>query len=435
MVTTQIDQPLARQSYGLLPTTFFCQLVLTARTSMHAAVRVMELTAELLHLSMEAPHMTTGRYWLLLGYFKLHRPKTKADDWVWLADHTNQIGQEKCLAVVGVRLSELPPVGECLQLEDLEPIDLAPVTKSDGHVVYEQLEANVAKTGVPRAILGDHGSDLLGGVKRFCQVHPETANLYDISHKAARLLKARLERDDRWARFCTQVGQTKLQTQQTELAFLVPPNQRSKARYMNLGRLLNWGNDTRKMPQSPPAEVVAHCTVERLEEKFGWLREYDEALQEWSEYQGLLEKSVDFIRRRGYSTDASRELSVRLMPQVRTDAGQTLADELVTFVQKESSQARPGERLPGSTEVLESSFGKLKSLEGDQNKGGFTTFLLTYAALLSKTTPQIIKQALESTPLKLAKTWCSTRLGQTVKSKNILARRAAQTDLSATDTG
>lgn len=403
---------------------------------MHAATRVMELTAELLHLPLEAPHLTTGRNWLLrLGYYKLHRAKTEADDWVWLIDHTNQIGQEKCLAVVGVRLSELPPVGECLRLEDLEPIDLAPVTKSNQHVVYEQLEANVAKTGVPRAILGDHGSDLAGGVKLFRQAHPETANLYDISHKAARLLKARLERDDRWSRFCTQVGQTKFQTQQTELAFLVPPNQRSKARYMNLGRLLSWANDTRKTLQSRPAEVLMHCTVERLEEKFGWLREYDDALQEWSEYQSLLEKCVDFIRRTGYSTDASRELSARLMPQVRTDAGQLLADELVAFVEQESSQARPGERLPGSTEVLESSFGKLKSLEGDQNKGGFTTLLLAYAALLSRTTPRIIKQALESTPLKLVKTWCATRLGQTVKSKRIVARRAVQSDSSATKIG
>jgi hypothetical protein len=35
----------------------------------------------------------------------LSRPKEQADDWVWIIDHTIQIGPLKCLVVVGARLS------------------------------------------------------------------------------------------------------------------------------------------------------------------------------------------------------------------------------------------------------------------------------------------------------------------------------------------
>ena len=118
------------------------------------------------------PHFTTVRLWLLrLGYYKLHRPKEQASDWVWIIDHSNQIGQEKCLVILGVRLSQLPPPGEeyPLRLSQMEPIELEPVTVSDKEVVYRQLEANVAKTGVPRAIIDDHGGDLAGGVELFRQ--------------------------------------------------------------------------------------------------------------------------------------------------------------------------------------------------------------------------------------------------------------------------
>ena len=67
----------------------------------------------------EIPHPTTGRTWILrLGLYKLQRPKVKSDDWVWLADHVVQIGTEKVLNIVGVRLSDLPPRGECLALKD-----------------------------------------------------------------------------------------------------------------------------------------------------------------------------------------------------------------------------------------------------------------------------------------------------------------------------
>ena len=117
------------------------------------------------------PHFTTVRFWLLrLGYHKLHRPKEQASDWVWIIDHSNQIGQEKCFVILGVRISQLPPPGRefPLRLSQMEPIELEPVTVSDKEVVYRQLEANVAKTGVPRAIINDHGGDLAGGVELFC---------------------------------------------------------------------------------------------------------------------------------------------------------------------------------------------------------------------------------------------------------------------------
>jgi hypothetical protein len=112
----------------------------------------------------------------------------------------------------------------------LEPIALEPVTVSDKEVVSRQLEVNVARTGVPRAIIDDHSGDLAGGVELFCQAHPETIAIYDISHKAACLLKGRLERDEQWKAFAAKAGQTKCKIQQTEWAFLVPPGQRLKAR-------------------------------------------------------------------------------------------------------------------------------------------------------------------------------------------------------------
>jgi hypothetical protein len=423
---------LARQSFPLETVEFFCRLVLTARTSLQGAGRVMQVVSELFSLPLESPHATTGRMWLLrIGYHKLHRPKRLADDWVWLVDHIVQIGVEKCFIIAGIRLCDLPAAGTPLRLEDLEPIGLIPVAKSNQTVVHAQLEENASKTGVPRAILGDHGSDLLGGVNRFCAVHPETNSLYDIAHKGARLLKSRLERDPRWSEFCTQVGQTKFQTQQTELAFLVPPRQRSKARYMNLGPLLNWAQRTLAVLETAPPEVLKYCTASRLEEKFGWLHAYGEALTQWEEYQALIDVSVEWIRGYGYSLGVADRLARRLRPLVQSESGEDLYDDLVSFVEAESKVARPGERLPGSTEILESSFGKLKSLEGDQQHGGFTTLLLSYAALLGETTKELIGRAMEMTPTKLVKRWCKQHLGPTVRAKRIAASQAVATSSKA----
>ena len=66
------------------------------------------------------------------------RPKEQADDWVWIIDHTVQLGVEKCLLILGVRLSDLSS-DFILKHEDVEPIALYPVTSSNGEVVFQQL--------------------------------------------------------------------------------------------------------------------------------------------------------------------------------------------------------------------------------------------------------------------------------------------------------
>ena len=97
----------------------------------------------------------------------------------------------------------------------------------------------------------------------------------------------------------------------------------------------------------------------------------------------------------------------------------------------ECSQVDSDCRIPGSTEILESSFGKLKEIEGDQTRSGFTSLILVWAALFGVTTAEIIRTALTEVPVKLVKNWVSDHLGATIQSKraklsHILRLRATE---------
>ena len=399
----------------------YVRMVLDGSVAMRSAVRVAEILSALWKLPLGRPQWSTVRLWLMrLGHYKLTRPKEQADDWVWLIDHSVQIGPQKCLLILGIRLRQLPAAGECLRYDDLEPIELLPVETSTKQIVCEQLEGATAKTGVPRAILDDHGADLHGGVDLFRQAHPQTIEIYDVKHKAACLLKRRLKRDPRWAEFSRQVGQTKFQVQQTELAFLVPPSQRSKARYMNLDTLIRWGAGTLRVLDERPESVLTHCSVERLEEKFDWLRAYREALRDWSEFVSVIDTVLDFVREEGLYVGAGGDLKETLQALYLGPAGRRFAEGLQAFVRDESLKARPGERLPGTTEVLESCFGKLKSLEKDHSKSGFTGFVLSLCAVLAPTTAEVVQQALEFSRTKDVWNWCHEKLGLSVQSKRRL---------------
>ncbi len=401
---------------------WFTRLVLETRVSMRGASRVLKLMSEQLGYDEPVPHWTTGRKWLQRqGHAQLTRPLPQAADWAWLVDHTVQIGQEKCLAIVGIPLRHLPPAGTSLQLQDLHLVALVPRKSWTKVEVDEALEAAVARTGVPRVIVNDHGADVVGGVRLFQLRHPRTAEIYDLLHKAACLLKQRLEQNLRWRQFQKRLGSTRCDIQQTDLGFLTPPSPQTKARFMNLGNQLKWAGHVLQILQNPTPVVLPETTVERLQDKLGWLEEHRADVGEWTEWQEVMNTAVTFVNQHGLYSGAVRDLKHQLPTHYQFASGRQLAQELVGFVQSESQKTRRGERLPGSTEILESCFGKFKVLEREQSKGGFTSLVIAFGSLLMKVSQQTVALALQHSTAQSVMNWCREHLGSTLFSKRKIA--------------
>lgn len=69
----------------------------------------------------------------------------------------------------------------------------------------------------------------------------------------------------------------------------------------------------------------------------------------------------------------------------------------------------------GSTEVLESTFGKQKRLEGSYAGDGFTSLTLALGAVLGEWPEEEVRAALEAVPKKKAEGWAKRLLGTTVQ--------------------
>ena len=84
---------------------------------------------EWLGVEVKLPSFTTIRHWFQrVGLATVKEPLEKADDWVWLADHSNQIGPEKVLSVLAIRGSQLPEMGTTMQHEDVHVLTVQPGT-------------------------------------------------------------------------------------------------------------------------------------------------------------------------------------------------------------------------------------------------------------------------------------------------------------------
>jgi len=157
--------------------------------------------------------------------------------------------------------------------------------------------------------------------------------------------------------------------------------------------------------------------ADELEGHLGWLRGYQTLLASWSHMLAVTATSLKYIRQPGYQDQARAELAAELTPFTAGEEtpASRVAERLLAFVKQQSAGLPPGQRLLGSSEVLESLIGKAKQLEGQQSKSGFTKMILGLAASVSEITETTVNAALSAVTVKQVAAWIRSHLGLSVQ--------------------
>jgi hypothetical protein len=311
----------------------------------------------------------------------------------------------------------MPAPGETLQHEHVRPLLVRPGTRwkrEDMAAVYAELSE---RHGAPRAVLCDGAVELREGAAGLKDRRGDTVVLSDFKHKAANFLEATLSRDPRFAEFQTRLGRTRAAIQQTELAYLTPPRQKPKARFMNLGATLEWAAAMLWLLDHPEAASRRWVMPERLEEKLGWLRSFADDVANWCACQQVVNQGVKFINEQGLFQGAAAALRAAIDAHLGYPASRQLGQRLLDLVSEAEGRLKPAERLPMSTEILESSFALYKQLERQHSNGGFTSLLAGFGALLTTITEKTIKQSFSRVSVKDVQQWVHEQLGPTLTSK------------------
>jgi hypothetical protein len=440
-VNLPADPRLPQHHFG--PRMISLSVNLARTVGLRAAARVLRLFNDWLGVELKVPKWHTIRTWLLrIGLSQLADDKTfeRADDWIWLVDHSNQIGQEKVFVVLAVRASRLPEPGQALRHEDVVVLCVEPGTEwkcEDVARVYLDLEK---RFGTPRGVLSDGAVELQDAAQSLENKGGICSSVFrDLKHVAANIFKSVVGKDDRFQEFTASLGQTRSQIQQTELAHLTPPSKKPKARFMNIGANLRWAELASWGLKNANAKLRDGVTDERMEKKLGWLRGFESELAEWTECQRIISTAVKFGAEHGISIGATEILRKKIGELRPGEAPQRVFDRMLVFSKQMESKLKPGERLPISTEILESTFGLYKSLEGQHSKGGFTSLLAAFPGLLRPATPESTAVALRKVSNKDVKAWTERKLGRTQTSRKCAAyaehrkaTRCATTDQTST---
>jgi hypothetical protein len=404
------------------------RLALTWITSAHSSYRAAALIfTTLTGLGIAVgPCAETIRLWLLrVGLFLLRRPLPAYTDWVYLLDLTIQLGQHKCLVILGISLAQFRRSGCRLNHHDVHVLSVQILVDGTAPIIYRHLVEAGKRTGTPLAVVSDHGNDVLGGIRLFRADCTGVIEIYDITHGLAILLKRYLEPDARWDRFVKACQQTRQQLQQTAGSFLQPPAWRQKARYLNLQGHLTWANDMLGLLATQGDTTLAEqlgCSVEQgkrwLTEKLGWLREYREDVRQWSYFHRVVKATEEEIKHQGLRQSSWRKVRRALQEDKATTERETsFLREALKLVREEGAKVPAWQCFVGSTDVLESLFGKYKDLAEHGPIREVTANVLMIPLFVTPLTADLLRQALESVHEHDVHLWLQQNLGPSPQTK------------------
>lgn len=344
---------------------------------------------------------------------------------VWLADHTIQTGKEKVLAVMRVPEAQLP-CRSPLRHQDVEVLTLVPGEEWKRDDVRKVFVETLERCGTPRAIESDGAVELQESAENLGKLPEKPLVLRDPKHFLANRLEALLTRDSQYQAFIKQLGGARSALQQTELAHFIPRAFKVKARFMNLAPTLTWASTLLWHLDHPESESRKGVTESRMMEKLGWLRDFAPSIRQWQVCQDVVSTALKFINQQGIFRGAAKQFKKLVVGMEHNPMSQQLVQRMVEFLRGYEHKLRSDERLPMSTEILESSFSLYKHLEKQHSKSGFTSLLLAYPLLLRATTPEEVTASFARVKVADVKKWVAKYLGRTLASKRQLVFREAR---------
>jgi len=363
-------------------------------------------------------HVVIQNWVLRYGLYQLEKPVEKRKDWIYVLDHTIEFGSKKCLLVLGLTLETFLENKCRIRHQDVRVLAISVVEKATSASVTEVLRSIYKLTGVPIQIISDGGSNLKRGILDFIAEHKHIIHTYDVTHRAALILKHHLNEDKAWVSFVDHASKTKRSLVHTLLGYLSPPKPKDKSRWLNLDAYVDWAEkilamDKRKLKED---ERGKH------KKQLSWLHAFEKNIKEWTSMINLVKALKNEVKSNGFSKNTKENFEKGISDiKIDTPRLRAIKDEIIEYVNMECGTL--GNKLvPGCSDIIESILGKYKSFSMKSPMKEVGKTLLTIPVFTSEITPEEVKKAMECVSNKYVNQWLAKTIGETlfVKRKRAL---------------
>ena len=172
------------------------------------------------------------------------------------------LGRGKLLTVLALNAHHHQLQPGAPALPQVHCIAVAVAASWTGEAIANVLQRVIAVLGRPAAYLKDGGTELHKAIRLVGERGLPSLAIDDISHLVAALLKRHYQEHPLFEPFLTACGKVSGNLKQTLLACLAPPKVQSKARFMNVHRLVRWAE--RVLRLSPAGRAAQGSSLSQL---------------------------------------------------------------------------------------------------------------------------------------------------------------------------
>lgn len=382
-------------------------IVIQGKGSLRCAAKAVGYVAQLLGWSYPAPSHSSVRRWIVrLGLAQLQQTAEYRGEYIGLLDESIQIGAEKLLLFLGLRVDHDQRRGRPLRRQDVRVLGLEVQSSWTGvHVAEFLLRRLRAMPGLKLRYCITDGGTNLNKALRICGI----SAVGDCTHVMMNAVKKALNNHAALSQLAANVGRFRRQTLLSADGWLAPPTLRDKDRFLRIFTLLPWVDRT---------DRHWHNLSAALRNKLAFLTAARPGLVSMRQLKTLVELSAGILKGAGLSARSQRlwEKAVAGYAQkhVLSPEAQLFIDKLrAYFTAHEGVMDRYG-RLVCCTDIVESTFGRYK------NKGGMaaiTADALGITLYGLQITPELVRKSLLTVPYQTVQAWesrhiCENRYGR-----------------------
>lgn len=266
--------------------------------------------------------------------------------------------------------------------EDVTVLNMTVGANFKGEDIENKIsEVTISAGSEPQYVISDNAHNLVRGILDSGYVH-----YADISHSMGVILKKVYEKQPDFVELTTLLGKKRLQYHLTNKAYLLPPNMRTIARFMNMSEWVIWGNSMLACYNKLPKE---------MQEAYAFINDYESLLQELMDALDAIRHIEHICKNKGFSCKTSKECQSYIVAHVIGNAYPRQAHlglKMLEYFRKEEAQLTEDMNICISSDIIEFTFGIYKSKKSPNKLYGITPF-----ALMIPLYPKVVNESVTKT--------------------------------------
>lgn len=367
-------------------------------------MKIVEILSEVLGDSINVPCHNTVENWMKklgLSVYQDDKP-CKGEKYAMVMDESIAINGQKLLLALAIPSDHQ---GRPTRHEDVTILEMSVASKFNGEDIKEKVQCAADNAGAnPQFVISDNGHNLVRGITDSGFIRHA-----DISHSLGVVLKNVYGKDADFVNLTSILGTKRLQYHLTDKAYLLPPNMRAIARFMNMSSWVTWGNQMLDCLDSLSDE---------MQDAYSFLKDYEALLRELRSVLDAVRHVEDICKNEGFSIFTSKKCKSYIIANVIGNAHSRQAKaglKMLEYFEKEEKLLTKDMNINISSDIIESTFGIYKSKKSPNKLYGVTSFALIIP-LYPNITNQIVtktfnfKERLTNVKLKDVDAWRTEHL-------------------------